>query len=209
MKIGIIGSGNVGGTLGTRWAQGGHEVVFSSREPGSAQMEQLVARAGKSARAAGVAEAAAASDVIVVATPWPATKDAVVSAGNLSGKVLIDATNPLLPDLSGMAVANTTSAAELMATWSKGARIVKAFNTVGFNVMANPIIAGEKVVLFYCGDDAEAKKIAYQLAAELGFDARDAGPLTQARLLEPFALLWISLALKQGYGRDWGFKVVK
>src|SRR5450755_3493948 len=112
MKIGILGSGNVGGTLGTRWAQGGHEVVFSSREPGSAQMTELLGRAGKNARAATAAETVAASDVILLAAPWPAIQSILKSAGDLSGKIVIDAINPLQPDLSAMAVGTTTSAAE-------------------------------------------------------------------------------------------------
>lgn len=209
MKIGVLGSGNVGGTLGTRWAQGGHEVVFSSREPGSKQMQELVARAGKSAKAGSPAEAAAASDVVLVATPWPATKAVLASAGKLSGKVVIDAVNPLLPDLSGLEVGTTSSAAEMIAGWAPGARVVKAFNTVGYGVMADPVVAGQKAVMFYCGDDATAKGMVGQLATELGFSAMDAGPLTQARLLEPFALLWISLAMKQGFGFHWGFTVAK
>lgn len=208
MRIGILGSGNVGGTLGTRWAQGGHEVVFSSREPGSPQMQELVGRAGKRARAAGTAETAAGAEVVLVATPWPATRAVLSTAGDLSGKIVIDATNPLLPDLSGLELGTTTSAAEAVAGWVPGARVVKAFNTVGYMVMANPVINGQKVALCYCGDDGAAKRVTGQLAAELGFDAVDAGPLTQARVLEPFALLWISLAIKQGFGVQWGFKVV-
>jgi predicted dinucleotide-binding enzyme len=172
-------------------------------------MKELLGRAGKNARAATAAEAAAASDVIVLASPWPATQSILASAGDLSGKIVIDAVNPLQPDLSAMAVGTTTSAAEQIAGWLPGARIVKAFNTVGFPVMADPVVNGEKVVLFYCGDDAAAKTTTAQLASELGFDAVDAGPLTQARLLEPFALLWISLAMKQGFGFHWGFKVLK
>jgi 8-hydroxy-5-deazaflavin:NADPH oxidoreductase len=209
MKIGILGSGNVGGTLGTRWAKGGHEVVFGSREPDSKKMKELITKAGKSARAAENAATVSGADIVVLATPWQATKSILEDAGNLSGKIVIDAVNPLLPDLSGMAVGMTTSAAEQIASWLPGARVVKAFNTVGFPVMADPVVNGEKVVLFYCGDDADAKKVTAQLATELGFDAIDAGPLTQARLLEPFALLWISLAMKQGFGFHWGFRVVK
>lgn len=209
MKIGILGSGNVGGTLGTRWAQGGHQVVFSSREPESAKMKELLGRAGANARAAQTPETVAASDVVVVATPWAAAKDVLAGAGSLAGKIVIDVLNPLLPDLSGLEVGLTTSAAEMVAAWCPGARVVKAFNTVGYPVMADPVVNGEPVVLFYCGDDAEAKKVTAQLATELGFNAVDAGPLTQARLLEPFALLWISLAFKQGFGFHWGFRVVK
>src|SRR4051794_19956119 len=103
MKIGIIGSGNVGGTLGTRWAQAGHEVIFSSRNPQSKEMQELAAKAGATARAGSVAEAASAP-ILLFATPWPATEQAVRGAGDLSGKVVIDATNPLLPDLSALAL---------------------------------------------------------------------------------------------------------
>jgi predicted dinucleotide-binding enzyme len=209
MKIGIIGSGNVGGTLGTRWAKGGHSVMFSSRNPQSEDMKKLVESAGSNAAAGSVAEAVAGSEILLIATPWPATKPAIASAGNLAGKIVIDATNPLLPDLAGMELGTTTSAGEQVAQWAAGAKVVKAFNTVGANIMANPEIGGHPALLFYCGDDAQAKKAVHQLATELGFDARDAGPLKQARLLEPFALLWISLAYAQGYGRDFAFQILK
>jgi predicted dinucleotide-binding enzyme len=209
MNIGIIGSGNVGGTLGTRWAQGGHTVVFSSRDPGSQEMKDLIARAGSSARAGSVAEAAGASDVLLLATPWAAAESAVGSAGELAGKVLIDATNPLYPDLSGLVVGTTTSAGEKIQLLATGAKVVKAFNTVGYNIMANPQFGSERALMAYCGDDAGAKGIVKQLASELGFEPLDAGPLTQARLLEPFALLWISLAYKAGQGREIGFKFLR
>jgi 8-hydroxy-5-deazaflavin:NADPH oxidoreductase len=127
----------------------------------------------------------------------------------LSGKVLIDATNPLLPDLSALSIGMNTSGGEQGASWASGARVVKAFNSIGFNVMENPKFAEGAALLFYCGDDAEAKRIVHQLASELGFDVRDAGPLKQARTLEPMALLWISLAYQQGYGRDFAFQLMK
>ncbi|HTS48309.1 MAG TPA: NADPH-dependent F420 reductase [Bryobacteraceae bacterium] len=208
MNIGIIGSGNVGGTLGTRWARNGHQVVFGSRNPQEADVKQLVAGAGKTARAATLAEAAT-TDVLLFAVPWPAAKDALAGLGNLTDKILIDATNPLLPDLSALALGTTTSAGEQVAEWARGAKVVKAFNTVGNNIMANPSFHGEKPVLFYCGDDADAKKTVHQLAEELGFDAQDAGPLKQARVLEPFCLLWVSLAFQQGWGREFAFKVLR
>ena len=205
MRIGIIGAGNVGGTLGSRWAQAGHELAFGSREPQSEKMKQLVAKAGAKARAATLAEAAQTSDVILLSTPWKAAREAVESLGDLSGKVVIDALNPLLPDLSGLQLGTTTSAAEQVAAWAPHARVVKCFNSVGFNVMANPAFGADKAVMFYCGDDAQAKQVVSQLAQELGFDPVDAGPLRQARLLEPFAMLWISLAFG-GHGRDIAFR---
>jgi NADPH-dependent F420 reductase len=209
MKIAIVGSGNVGGALGARWAKGGHQVTFGSRNPDDADMKQLLARAGSNARAAKPQEAARSGDVLLLAVPWPAAKEAVQGLGDLTGKVLIDAVNPLLPDLSGLALGPTTSAAEQVAGWAPGAKVVKAFNTVGSNIMESPAFGQDKPVLFYCGDDADAKGTVKQLADELGFNAVDAGPLTQARLLEPFALLWISLAFKAGFGREIAFKFLR
>ncbi|MBC8166294.1 MAG: NADPH-dependent F420 reductase [Bryobacteraceae bacterium] len=208
MKIGIIGSGNVGGALGCRWAQAGHEVIFASRHPQSPEMQELIAKSPGS-RAASDAEAVSPSEILVLATPWPPTEQIVRGLGDLGNRIVIDATNALKPDLSGMALENTTSGAEQVSKWALGGRVVKAFNTVGSNIMENSTFGAEKPVLFYCGDDAEAKKTVHALAAELGFDPQDAGPLDQARLLEPFALLWITLALKYGYGREIAFKFLR
>ena len=209
MKIGIIGAGNVGGALGTRFAQGGHEVVFGSRHPESKEMTELTGKAGPTARAASTALAAASSDVLILATPWGATKSVLDSAGDLTGKTLLDATNPLLPDLSGLELGRDFSGAEQVAAWAPGAKVVKIFNSVGYNIMTDPSFHGVGPVMFYCGDDPDAKTTAAQLATELGFDAVYAGPLKQARLLEPFALLWVTLALFYGQGREIGFKLLR
>jgi predicted dinucleotide-binding enzyme len=208
MKIGIIGSGNVGGTLGKAWSRHGHDVFFGMRRADEAQAKALVDEARK-AKAGLVEEAARFGDVILLATPWEAAREALETAGDLPGKILIDATNPLLPGLAGLDLGTTTSAGELIAGWAQGARVVKCFNTVGFNIMANASFSQGEVALFYCGDDVEAKKVVADLATELGFEALDAGPLTQCRLLEPFALLWIALAMKQGYGREIGFQFMR
>jgi predicted dinucleotide-binding enzyme len=208
MNIGILGAGNVGGALGARWARAGHQVTFGVRDPNSDDAKSLVKKVG-SGEAATLAEAAKVGDVLLLSTPWPVTQQVVESLGNLSGKILIDATNPLKADLSGLTVGTTTSAGEQVAQWAKGARVVKAFNTVGFNIMESPDFAGHRPVLFYCGDDVDAKKTVHPLVEELGFDARDAGPITQARLLEPFALLWISLVYAQGYSRDIAFQLLE
>ncbi len=209
MTIGIIGSGNVGGTLGTRWAQGGHDVVFGSRHPASDQLRQLAAKAGPTARAASIQETVAAAELLLLATPWPATRTVVEGLGDLGGKVLVDATNPLMPNLAGLELGTTTSAGEQVAGWARGAKVVKAFNTVGFNIMENPAFGPDRPVMFYCGDDAAAKQTVRPLVEQLGFQAVDAGPLSQARLLEPFALMWISLALVYGQGREIAFKLLR
>ncbi len=121
----------------------------------------------------------------------------------------MDCTNPLKEDFSGLALGFTTSGAEQVAQWAKGARVFKAFNQIGFNIMANPILDGRKAVLFLCGDDAASKPTVLGLASELGFEAIDAGGLEVARLLEPYGMLWIHLALVRGLGRDFAFGLLR
>ena len=157
MKIAIIGAGNVGGTLGKGWAKKGHELFFGVRRPQGSEIQDLLKAAGGGARAGSPAEAAAFSEVVVLATPWQATEAAVKSAGDLSGKILIDCTNPLKADLSGLEIGHTTSGGEQVAGWARGAKVFKAFNTTGSNIMAAPVIQGIPTVMFVCGDDAAAK----------------------------------------------------
>lgn len=209
MKIGIVGSGNVGGALGSRWAKLGHAVTFGTRDPAGMEKQQLAAKIGAKARTASFADTARDKEVLLLATPWPVTQQVIASLGDLHGKILIDATNPLLPDLSGLTVGTTTSAGEQVAGWARGAKVVKAFNTVGANIMENPAFEGHRPVMFYCGDDADAKQVVAKLITELVFEPVDAGPLTQARVLEPFALLWISMAYAQGLGRDFAFELLR
>ena len=209
MNIGILGSGNVGAALGAQWAKAGHKIVFAARDPQSASVQKAVAAAGANARSGTAAEASAASEILLVATPWAATEIAIAGAGDVTGKIIIDATNPLQDDLSGLIVGTTTSAGEKVQLLATGARVVKAFNTIGSNIMDDPSFGSEKALMMYCGDDAGAKEVVGQLATEIGFDALDLGPLTMARVLEPMALLWISLAYARGLGRDIAFKLMK
>ena len=207
MRIGVIGAGSVGGTLGNAWQAGGHEVMFGVRDAAALKVRQLVEDAG--AKAGTVAEAAEHGEVVVFATPWEATEDAVRSAGDLTGKIVVDCTNPLAPQLAGLTHGKDTSGGEQVAAWAPGARVVKCFNTIGANHMANPDFGGVAATMFYCGDDPAAKAAVARLAADLGFDPVDAGGLDQARLLEPLALLWIRLAYVQKQGREIGFKLMR
>lgn len=207
MKIAMIGTGNVGGALGSRWAKQGHQVIFGTRDPNSDKVQRLLKTAGSNASAAGAGKAVAASDVVVLATPWNATQQVIKSLGNLVGKVFVDATNPIGPGFQ-LTVGTTSSGAEQIAQWAKGARVVKAFNTTGFENMLDPVYGGEPSVMFICGDDAEAKATVVQLTDNLGFEAVDTGALTMARHLEPLALVWINLAMVQGWGRNFAFKIV-
>ena len=208
MRIAKLGAGHVGGALGTGLARHGYEILFGIRNPGSAVVQGLLERCGPRARAESPADAVKTAEAVVNALPWPATRG-VLEKLDLQGKVLLDCTNPLKPDLSGLEVGTTTSGGELVAGWAKGAKVVKIFNTTGFANMADPSYGGEPIEMFYCGDDAEAKHAAAGLARDIGFNPIDAGPLANARLLEPYALLWIWLALKGGVGREFAFKLVK
>lgn len=209
MTIAIIGAGNVGSTLGKAWAKNGHDIFFGVRHSQDDKTRQVIQLIGKKAQAGSVAEAAAFGEVVVLATPWHGTEDAIRAAGDLRGKIVIDCTNPLRTDVSGLEVGFTTSGAERVAQWAKGAKVFKAFNTTGSNNMADPVINNIRTVMFVCGDDEAAKPAVMQLAFHIGFDAVDAGRLQQARLLEPLAMLWISLAYGRGMGRDIGFALLR
>ena len=208
MRIGIIGSGNVGGTLGRRWAERGHEIMFGSREPASKKVQSLIERINGKAKAGTLRDAAAYGEILVLATPWSATERTLSNLGDLSGKIIFDCTNPLKPDFS-LDAGHSTSGAEQVASWADGARIVKVFNTTGYGIMADPSFRGEKATMFFAGDDHLGKSKAARLAEEIGFEAVDAGPLSHARLLEPMAVLWIYLARVQGMGTGIAFQLLR
>ena len=209
MNIGILGAGNVGGALGSAWARKGHAVFFGVPRPQDPKIRELLKTLGAKGRAGSVAEAAAAGEVIVLATPWPATRDAIGAAGNLDGKVVVDCTNPLKADFTGLSLGYTTSGAEQVAQWAQGAKVFKAFNQTGFNIMASPDFGGQRAVMFVCGDDDAHKPTVLKLVSDVGFEAIDAGGLVHARLLEPYAMLWIHLANARGLGRDFAFAVLR
>jgi NADPH-dependent F420 reductase len=213
MKIAVIGAGNVGGTLGKRWARAGHEIAFGARDPAEAKVAALVRESGPSARAASVPEAVRQAAVVVLTVPWDNAKEALAAAGDLRGRILIDATNPvpLTPEglRQGLVVGHTTSGGEEVARWAAGARVVKAFNTTGFQNMADPLYSSQSLSMLLCGDDVEAKKVTADLARQLGFDPVDVGPLRSARYLEALAMLWIDMAVLQGFGTNFGFRMVK
>jgi NADPH-dependent F420 reductase len=208
VNIAIIGTGGVGSALGTRWAQAGHTVVFGSRFPESEKVLELLQKCA-GAKAGPPSEAIHAAEVILLAVPWPVAQETLAGLGDLGGRVLIDCSNPLTADFSGIELGHTTSAAEQIAAWSPGSRVVKAFNTASTKVMRDPMFGTYPAAMFYCGDDPAAKAVVKQLTADLGFDPVDAGPLSSARYLEPLAMLYIHLAFKQGWGSNCAFKILK
>ena len=131
--------------------------------------------------------------------------------GDLKGKIVLDATNPLAmgPEGLGLEIGHSISGGEKVQGWAAGASVFKTLNTTGFANMANPVFNGAKSVMFVAGDDEANKPKVLRLIGDLGFEVADAGPLRIARLLEPHAMLWIHLALVRGLGRDWAFGMLK
>ncbi|MEX2138058.1 MAG: NADPH-dependent F420 reductase [Pirellulales bacterium] len=210
MKIGILGAGNMGGTLGRLWTELRHEVFFGLRDAESVKAQRALSAVENEAGWGTAAEAAEFAEIILIAVPWEATQEVVESiAPRLAGKVLIDCTNPIKPDLSGLAVGHTTSAAEEISRWAPGARVVKAFNTVGASTLHDAKYGDHSASVFVCGDDDPAKKMVTQLAEEIGFEVIDAGPLIEARYLEPLAMLWIHLAIRGKFGSKIAVKLLR
>ena len=196
MRLGILGSGLMGGKLGTIFARAGHDVVFSyARTKG--KLERLARDAGSRARAGTPAEAARDADALLLAVHWSRVDDVLKKAGSLSGKVILTCSLPMNAKDTALAIAHTSSGAEELAKKLPKARIVSAFNTLPSEVLFS-VFEGDagdaRPNVVYCSDDARAKKIAAQLITDTGFEAVDAGPLRIARYTEPFALLMGQLA---------------
>src|SRR5215472_15019327 len=208
MKIAVIGTGSVGGTLGRRWAELGHSVCFGVRDLADAAPKALVSKIKGDARFASVRDAVEDADVVVLATPYAANAAAITSAGELAGKILIDVTNPIGAGFT-LAVGFSTSGVEEVAKLAPRAKICKAMNQVGFEVMANPVFPAGKPVMFVAGDDPAGKTVVLERVSSLGFEAIDAGELAIARLLEPFAMLWIHLMARRNQGRNFAFGMLR
>ena len=208
-SIAILGAGNVGAALARLWASKGHAVVFGVPDPHSERVAKTLATIQGTVRAASNAEAAATAELVALCVPWGAAQAAIRSAGNVAGKIVIDCTNPLADDLKGLVVGLTTSAAEQVRGWAPGAKIVKAFNTVGAANFGHAQFGTQRADGFYCGDDRDAKTVVKDLIADAGLEPVDVGPLANARLLEPLAMLWIDLAVNQRQGTDHAFKLLR
>lgn len=201
MKVLIIGAGKMGAGFARRLAAAGHQVRITSRNPDKAS---ALARAidGEAVPAAG---AAVGQDAVVLATMFADAPQALLSVGDLRGKVVVDITNPLTPDFMGLTVGHDTSGAEELAKAAPGALLVKAFNTVFAQVLEEgpDFGGGQRVTAFLASDSATAKHCTRQLAESMGFATVDAGGLRNARYLEPLAGLNIYL----GYGAGMGTRI--
>ena len=208
MRIGILGSGLMGGKLGTIFARAGHEVVFSysrSKE----KLNKLARDARGKARAGTPAEAAQHADALLLAVHWSRVDDVLKQAGDLSGKVIVSCSLPMNADDTDLVVAHTSSGAEELAKKVPKARVVSAFGTVPSEVLFDVFEGRRKAArpsLVYCGDDSKSKKTAAELIQDVGFDPVDAGPLRIARYTEPFTLLIAQLAYEGVDGPELAYR---
>jgi predicted dinucleotide-binding enzyme len=199
MLIAIIGAGNVGAALGEGWSRAGHGIRFGVTDPTDARHGVAAAKAGN-AFVGSAAQAAEGAGAVVLAVPWDAVAAAVEGCGDLQGRIVIDVTNPLRAGPSGpeLALGFDRSGGEVVAGFAPGASVFKTMNQVGYQVMAHASGYPTAPAMFVAGDDAERKPEVISLVEDLGFAAVDAGPLSVARLLEPYAMLWIHMAVNQG-----------
>ena len=202
MKIGILGSGLMGGKLGTIFARAGHQVVFSYSHS-ERKLERLAKEAGQRASAGTPADAARDADAVFLAVHWGRVGAGLKQAGDLSGKVIVSCSLPMNQSDTELVVAHKSSGAERLARKVRKAHVVSAFNTVPSEVLFSVFEGrrkGRRPNLVYCGDNKKAKEVAARLIRDVGFEAVDAGPLRLARFTEPFALLMAQLAYEGDRG---------
>ena len=196
MRIGILGSGLMGGKLGTLFARAGHEVVFSYARS-ERKLQRLAREAGGSARAGTPAEAVRHADAVLLAVHWSRVDDVLKQAGGMAGTVVVSCSLPMNADDTRLVVAHKLSGSEALARKARKASIVSAFSTVPSEALFSVFAARRKArrpALVYCGNGTAAKKVAASLIRDVGFDPVDAGPLRIARYIEPFSLLAAQLA---------------
>jgi len=208
MRVGILGSGLMGGKLGTIFARAGHEVVFSYARS-EQKLRRLAREARGKARAGTPKEAAKNADALLLAVHWSRVGDVLKQAGDLWGKVIVTCSLPMNADDTGLVLAHKTSGAEALAKKVRRANVVAAFNTVPSEVLFDVFEAKDQATrasLVYCGDSKTAKKVAARLIRDAGFDPVDAGPLRIARYTEPFALLVARLAYEGRGGPELAYR---
>ncbi len=202
MNIAIIGTGNVGGALATNWSKKGHHIHLGVQDVQKFKGKELLKN--ENTRVYSIKEAVAKSEVVLIATPPTVIFDILEQMGNVSGKVIIDATNSVMKSPEPY---KTVYHCLIDKT---PAEIVKCFNSTGFENMLNPLYNGEGIDMFMAGDSEKAKSVATMLSTDAGFGVCvDFGKSDKVELLEKFALSWINLAIMQGHGRNMAFKVVR
>jgi NADPH-dependent F420 reductase len=198
MNVAIIGTGNMGTGLASVLASANHEVAIGARDP--AKAVALAEKIGHKAVGVGIAAAVKRADIVILALPYGAVGDALQAAGDLSGKVLIDITNPITADFRALEIGHTTSAAEEIQKCAPNAVVVKAFNTIFAPLLPREARTGKTLQVFVASDDAAAKARVSTLAQAIGFEPVDAGPLSNSRFLEPIGEMNIHFGFFLGKG---------
>ncbi|HEV1285695.1 MAG TPA: NAD(P)-binding domain-containing protein, partial [Bryobacteraceae bacterium] len=203
LKIGILGTGDVGRALGNAFIALGHEVKMGSRDAHNEKAVAWASTAGINASTGTFADTATFADVIVLALLWSGAENALKLAGpeSFSGKVVIDAINPLLFEPGkplALAVGHTDSAGERVQRWLPSAHVVKAFNSVGYAHMFKPDFPGGPPDMFIAGNDAAAKRTVTGILTDFGWSTIDVGGIEGSRLLEPLCILWVGYGMRTG-----------
>ncbi|MEI7145764.1 NADPH-dependent F420 reductase [Pectobacterium brasiliense] len=197
MKIGIIGTGNMGAGLAALFS-GKHDVFIGHRDP--AKAAELANKIGASVQGGGIAAAISVADIVILATPYPAATDVFSAAGDLAGKVLVDISNPVSADFSELVIGHETSAAEEIQKLIPGANVVKAFNTLFAQLLPEESRQSNKLQVFIAGDNELAREQVAKLATSVNLEPVYAGPLKNSRYLEPIGAMNIQFGYFLGQG---------
>jgi predicted dinucleotide-binding enzyme len=201
MKIGILGTGKIGGTLGKGWAQAGHQVVFGTRDVNNPKVLPLLDMAGSNVQADTIATAINFGEVLLFAIPWGSVAAIVQDhAFTLQSKLILDATN----NFSGDVINNV----ETILSSAPNASVYRAFNSLGWNVFAQSKFGEVEADLFYCGPEGEDRQMVAALIADVGLRPVYVGDLDQVHLVDNLGALWVSLAFQRGMGRQFAFKLI-
>ncbi len=204
MNIAIIGTGNVGGALATKWAQKGHRIFLGVKDKEQFKGKELLQNPNTSLHS--ITEAVQRSEIILIATPATVAVDVAQSLGDTSGKIIIDSMNIVM----GRGPQGYSNSADAILAHTQTRDVVKCFNTTGFNNMINPVYGDVAIDAFVAGDSVKGKEAAVQLAKDAGFaECYAVGGNDRFQLMEQFAFFWINLAMFQGQGREIGFKLLK
>ncbi len=198
MKIAVIGTGNMGAGFARAFASSGVDVVIGHRDP--AKAASLAAELGATVEGGGIAAAVKLADIVLLALPYQSVASVLGEAGDLTGKILIDISNPITADYKELLLGHTTSAAEEIQKVATGAHVVKAFNTIFAGLLSPEARTGKTLQVFVAGDDADATAKVRELAEKLSFEAVNAGPLSNSRFLEPIGEMNIHFGFFLGIG---------
>ncbi|MBK6511752.1 MAG: NAD(P)-binding domain-containing protein [Haliea sp.] len=204
----IIGTGDMGNSIGPKLAEKGYHVIYGSRDPAHKSVQELVAITGNNARATSQKEAAQQAEIVVLVVPWPAMQEVAQNLGNMDGKILIDVSIPIQQAEDGYLESMVeTSSAQLIQGWNPGAKVVKTL-LASSNVIDDPTILGGRVTSFVAADDRNAKETAARIVADLGLQPLDAGPLRHAQEIEAWARLWFVPAIQKSASKGFELAVL-